>query len=390
LADKRGISTRCVHAGELTDIEGATHTPVFNTTTFGFESTADLLDVVEGRRSGNLYTRYGQNPSIRSLENKLASLEGAESALSFSSGIAAESSLFFAHGLAGIVCVGNAYGGTLDLLTSQCPQLGIPTYLLMPDEIDKLEHTLKMNPGLVFFETPTNPTLEIMDITTISKLAHKYGARVAVDSTFASPINQHPLSLGADFVVHSATKYLGGHSDITAGALMASEELIEIIRPWRRNLGQMLAPEVASLLSRSLRTLDLRVRQQNISATAIARVMQDHPKIAKVYYPGLPSSPWYDLAASQMSGFGGMLTLEIVGTGQEAARVVDRLRVFTLAPSLGGVESVVTQPVTTSHHGMARDELHRRGISESMIRLSVGVETPEDLIADLVNALGSL
>ncbi|MBF8260248.1 MAG: cystathionine gamma-synthase [Actinobacteria bacterium] len=214
------LSTRCVHAGEVRDAQGSPHTPIYNTTTFGFRSTADLLDVVEGRREGNLYTRYGMNPTIRSVEAKLASLENAESALVFASGMAAEAALFFAHGRKGIVCLGNAYGGTLSLLTDQLPLLGIPTYLLLGDETAKLEEVLKKRPGLVFFETPTNPTMEIFDIREICRLSRSYGALVAIDNTFASPVNQRVLDLGADIAVHSATKYLGGHSDLTGGALM--------------------------------------------------------------------------------------------------------------------------------------------------------------------------
>src|SRR3990170_4701285 len=230
------LSTRCVHAGEVRDAEGSPHTPIYNTTTFGFRSTADLLDVVEGRRQGNLYTRYGLNPTIRSVEAKLASLENAEAALVFASGMAAEAALFFTHGREGIVCLGNAYGGTLALLTDQLPLVGIPTYLLLGGEAGKLEEVLKQAPGLVFLETPTNPTMEIFDIGEISRLSHKYGALVAVDNTFASPINQQVLALGADIAVHSATKYLRGHSDLTGGALMGSKDLIEAVAPWRKNL----------------------------------------------------------------------------------------------------------------------------------------------------------
>jgi cystathionine beta-lyase/cystathionine gamma-synthase len=257
---KYDLSTLCVHAGELKDAEGSPHTPIYNTTTFGFRSTADLLDVVEGRRPGNLYTRYGLNPTIKSVEVKLASLENAEAALVFASGMAAEAALFFTHGRKGIVCIGNAYGGTLELLADQLPLVGIPTYLLTGDEVDRLEEVLKEKPGLVFLETPTNPNMEIFDIREICRLSHSCGAIVAVDNTFATPINQLVLDLGADIAVHSATKYLGGHSDLTGGALMGPKGLIEPVGPWRKNLGQMMAPEIAALLSRSLRTLPIRKR----------------------------------------------------------------------------------------------------------------------------------
>ncbi len=382
-----GLSTRCVHAGEIQDAQGSPHTPIYTTTTFKFNSTADLLDVVEGRKVGNLYTRYGSNPTIRALEDKLAALEGAEAAFAFSSGMAAEAALFFAHGRKGIVCIGDAYGGTLELLSAQLPLLGIPTHFLLGSELDRLPSILDQGVELVFFETPTNPTLEIFDIMAICATAHAKGAKVAVDNTFASPVNQNPLALGADLVMHSATKFLGGHSDITAGTLMGKGELLEPVRNWRKNLGQMIAPEVASLLARSLRTLVVRVERQNASALAIAQAMQSHPRIRRVFYPGLPDFPGHAVARTQMRGFGGMLTIEVNSSIYDAAQVVDRLKLFAIAPSLGGVESLATQPVTTTHHGISAVELKRRGISDAMIRLSVGLENLDDLINDLMQAL---
>jgi cystathionine beta-lyase/cystathionine gamma-synthase len=381
------LATRCVHAGEIDDAHGSPHTPLYSSTTFKFASTADLVDVVQGRKSAALYTRYGLNPTIRSLEDKLAALEGGETALAFCSGMAAESALFFAHGRKGIVCLGDAYGGTLELLAAQLPQLGIPTHLLLSHEMGRLDEILAKGVGLVFFETPTNPGLEIFDIHAIAKLAHAHGALVAVDNTFASPVNQQPLALGADFAVHSATKYLGGHSDLTAGAVIGRQELLLPIWNWRKNLGQTIAPEIAALLARSIRSLPVRVRAQNAAAQAVAEAMAKHPKVARVLYPGLPDFPGHALAARQMSGFGGMLTIEVQGGGEEATRVADRLKLFALAPSLGGVESLITQPCTTTHHWLTPEERARRGISDAMLRLSVGLEDAQDLIADLTQAL---
>ncbi|MDP2030157.1 MAG: aminotransferase class I/II-fold pyridoxal phosphate-dependent enzyme [Thiobacillus sp.] len=383
----KGLSTRCVHAGEIADPHGSPHTPIYTTTTFKFPSTATILDVVEGRKAGALYTRYGLNPTIQALEEKLAAIEGAEAALAFASGMAAESALFLTHGRKGIVCLGDAYGGTLELLASQLPQLGIPTHLLLGSELDRLADILKQGADLVFFETPTNPALELFDIAAIAELAHAHGALVAVDNTFASPVNPSPLALGADFVVHSATKYLGGHSDLTAGALMGSKELVMPVWGWRKNLGQTIAPEIAALLARSLRTLSVRVERQNASAMKIAEAMRAHPKIGRVLYPGLPDFPGHALARRQMQGYGGMLTIEVKGGGAAATRVADLLKLFALAPSLGGVESLVTQPCTTTHHGLTPEERARRGISDAMLRLSVGLEDADDLIADLEQAL---
>jgi cystathionine gamma-synthase len=386
-AQKTGLSTRAIHGHSGRDAHGSPHIPIYNTTTFAFPSTADLLDVVDGKKPGSLYTRYGLNPSIFALEETLAGLENAEMAWAFCSGMAAETALFMTHGREGIVCIGDAYGGTLELLASQLPLLGIKTHLILGSEIDRLDALLAAGAKLVFFETPTNPTLELLDIRAIAAIAHAHGAKVVVDNTFASPVNQRPLELGADFVVHSATKYLGGHSDLTAGTLMGRKTDLMPVWNWRKNLGSMIAPETASLLSRSLRTLVVRVQQQNTTALTVAEAMAKHPKIARVYYPGLPEFPGHALACEQMHGFGGMLSIEIKGSGEDATRVADRLRLFALAPSLGGVESLVTQPCTTTHHGLAPEERQRRGIPDTMLRLSIGLEDAADLIADLEQAL---
>lgn len=385
-----GQSTRAIHGTTLKDPHGAPHLPVYNTTTFAFPSTAALLDVVEGRRAGALYTRYGLNPTTFALEETLAGIEDAEAALAFSSGMGAETALFAQYGREGIVCLGDAYGGTLELLSDQLPLLGIRTTFLLGDELERLEDALRAGARLVFFETPTNPALELFDITAIAELAHRHGALVAVDSTFASPVNQRPLRLGADLVVHSATKYLGGHSDVTAGVVLGSAATVGALAPWRKNLGTAIAPETAAMLARSLRTLTVRVRAQNVAAQAVAEAMEADPRVARVLYPGLKSFPGHELARSQMEGFGGILTLEIAADGATTSRVADRLELFALAPSLGGAESLATQPVTTTHHGLDPAERARRGITDSMIRLSIGLEDPEDLIADLDQALSEV
>lgn len=382
-----GLSTLCIHAGAGGDAHGSPQPPIYNSTTFRFAATADLLDVIEGRKAGSLYTRYGLNPTIQALEEKLAALEGAAAASVFASGMAAASALFLTHGRQGIVCIGDAYGGTLELLSSQLPTLGIDTRFLLGHELGRLDDLLAMGPRLVFLETPTNPTLEIFDIAAIAAAAHRHRALLAVDNTFATPVNQNPLMLGADIVMHSATKYLGGHSDLVAGALMGSRELLAPVAAWRKNLGQTPAPETAALLSRSLCTLVVRVERQNATAQKLAEAMARHPSVARVYYPGLPEFPGHALAQRQMQGFGGMLTIETHGGGEAARRVADRLELFALAPSLGGVESLVTQPCTTSHHDLTPEERARHNISDAMLRLSVGLEDADDLIADLNWAL---
>lgn len=387
---EQGSATRIIHNRRHKDGFGSPYSPVYNTTTYRFADTASLEDVIDGRTPGNLYTRWGSNPTIRELEQGLAGLEDAQDALAFASGMAAISASLFAHGRNGIVCLGDLYGGTQELLTKHFQPLGIPVTFLLHNECGQLADVLNKPGMLVYCETPANPTLNILDIREIAQQAHANGALLAVDNTFASPMNQRPLALGADFSIHSATKFLGGHSDLTAGAVMASAERIKPIALWRKNLGQILAPETAALLSRSLRTLPMRVKQHNENAMAVARAMEDHPAIKRVLYPGLPDFPGYSLASQQMDGFGGVLTLEIEGGREQAAKVADSLQVFLLATSLGGVESLVSQPCATSHHGISREERERRGITDGLLRLSVGLEDAKDLIADLQQALGQL
>ncbi len=387
MGNRADLSTICVHSGETKDAHGCPHTPLYNTTTFVFDSTEAILDVVEGRKSGSLYTRYGLNPTILSLEQKLAALEGAEAALAFSSGMAAESAVFLTHGRKGVICLGDVYGGTQELIGQQLPVLGIRTSFLLKSELNRLESELKSGAGVIFFETPTNPAMELFDVRSISEIAHRYGALVVVDNTFATPVNQQPLTLGADIVVHSATKYLGGHSDITAGAIMGPKKLIDPVWAWRKNLGQCPSPETASLLSRSIRTLVIRVERQNETALQVAQAMSRNPKINRVLYPGLETSPEYTLARKQMSGFGGMMTLELKASRDETSRFVDKLQLFQLAPSLGGPESLVNQPVLLTHHALGPEEHRRRGLTDSMVRVSIGLESFEDLIADLEQAL---
>jgi cystathionine gamma-synthase/methionine-gamma-lyase len=385
----QGLSTLCVHGGEERDAQGGIHTPLYNHSTFAFPSTQALLDVVEGRAEGNLYTRYGLNPTIRATERKLALLEGADGALAFSSGMAAEAAVFLAHCRAGdhIVCIGDVYGGTFELLQSQLPRLGIETTFLLVNELDRLAAAFTDRTRLVFFETPTNPNMEVIDIAAVAHAARARKILTVVDNTFASPVNQSPLQLGADLVVHSTTKYLGGHSDLTGGAVIGPQALLGAIWPWRKNLGQMMAPETAFLLARSLRTLPVRIRQQNIAAQAVAEFLAGHPKVVKVNYPGLPGSPGHEVAARQMRGFGGMISFVYDGDAAATAAVVDRLKLFSIAASLGGVESLVTQPITTTHHGFTPEERQRRGIVDGLVRLSCGLEDADDLIADLRQAL---
>lgn len=390
MSTTQNMSTSCIHGGDIIDVLGSPSMPLYDTTTFCFDSTADLLEVVNGNKKGYLYTRYGMNPSIKALESKLALLDEAEQSLVFSSGMAAISSLFLTYARRGMVCIGDIYGGTMQLLTQQLPELGIETHFIDSADLEQLEKHLKIGIDLVFFETPSNPTLKIIDIAEIAMLTHQYDALLAVDNTFASPVNQKPLLLGADFAIQSATKFLGGHSDLTAGVLSGQTQYLNRVNAWRKNLGQVLAPEIAHKLARSLPTLPLRIERHNNNALAIALYLDAHPAVNKIYYPGLTRAPNHQLAKRQMSGYGGMLSFEIKGGSDVAIALVDNLQLFSLAPSLGGVESLVSQPVTTSHFGMPEQALLERGITASLIRLSVGLEDVSDLIQDLEQAIALL
>lgn len=387
--NKPGFQTQCIHAGEHLDPMGAIHMPLYNHSTFGFANTQALLDVVEGRKPGSLYTRYGMNPTIAAVEEKLAALEEGESALAFASGMAAEAAVFLSLCKTGdhIVCLGDVYGGTFELLGSNLPELGITTTFLAGSQVQGLGAAIRENTRLVFFESPSNPNLEVFDIRQIAKVCADAGVLSVIDSTFASPVNQNPLTMGIDLVVHSATKYLGGHSDITGGVIVGSKSLLNRIGFWRKNLGQVMAPDVAFLLARSLRTLGVRVNAQNHSAMRIAEFLSGHSKVKAVNYPGLPAFPGHQIAKTQMRGFGGMISFLFDGNMAQTMAAVDCLKVFSIAPSLGGVESLVTQPVTTTHHGLEEAERIKRGILPGTIRLSIGLENAEDLIADLDQAL---
>lgn len=384
------FSTQAIHAGEQEDTFNSAIAPLYDTTTFSFDSTEELLEVVEGNKAAPLYTRYGMNPTITSLEQRLAVLDAAPAALAYASGMAAISSLCLAFGRGGIVCLGDVYGGTSAFLSQQAALLGIATCFVSAADWASLEQALQQGASLLVMETPANPTLTVTDIARVTELAHAYQVKVAVDNTFATPINQQPLAFNADFAVQSATKYLGGHSDLTAGVISADVADIAVLNEWRKSLGQTISAEIAHKLKRSLMTLPLRVERHNHNAMQVAQFLAAHPLIEKVHYPGLKQHAGYTLASQQMRGFGGMLSFVVKGDEKQARQLVDKLKLIKLAPSLGGAETLVTQPVTTSHHGLSAAELKRAGISGSMVRLSVGLESIEDIISDLDAALSTL
>ena len=383
-----GLSTRCVHAGEVADAHGSPPTPLYNTTTFKFASPADLLDVVDGRKSGSLYTRYGLNPTLFSLEQKLAALEGAEMAWAFCSGMAAEAALFLTHGRKGIVCLGDAYGGTLELLSAQLPLLGIPTHLLVGSDLGRLDAILAEGVGLVFFETPTNPTLEVFDIPAIAKVSHAHGALVAVDNTFASPVNQQPLALGADIVIHSATKFLDGQGRVLGGAVLGKREVVyEGVLGFLRTAGPTLSAFNAWVILKGLETLKIRVDAQSAAALELARWLESQPSIARVYYPGLPSHPQHALAMRQQKSGGAIVSFEVKGGKDVAWRIVDATKLISITANLGDTKTTITHPASTTHGRISPEARAAAGIGDGLLRVAVGLENIEDIKADLARGL---
>ena len=364
-------------------------TPIYETTTFVFDNAAQVREYNEGRSDKYLYTRYG-NPTLTAVEEKLAKLEGAESAMVLSSGQAATTTALLGLLKSGdeVVCSAAIYGGTLHLLADLLSRFNIRSRFVSTEELRTPEGVLSAQTRLLWFESPINPTLRCVDVAAVAAACRARGVISAIDNTFASPVNQQPLSLGVDLVMHSATKYLNGHSDVTAGALVGSEKLLQPVQKARKMLGTVLDPQPAYALGRGMKTLTVRMERHNTNAMAVAQWLASDKRVATVYYPGLPQHPDHDIAKKQMKGFGGMLCVDVGGGYERVARFFDRLTLFNRAASLGGVESLCSIPVLTSQWGHSEEELRAAGVTHSMARLSVGLEDPDDLIADLDQALG--
>lgn len=375
-------------SADLRDVDPLT-TPVYETTTYVFDSAQQVLDYNEGRSGKYLYTRYG-NPTVAAVEKTVARLEGADAALLVSSGQAATSTALLALASAGdeIVCSAAVYGGTLHLLADMFPRLGLATRFVAVEELREPARVLSDRTRVIWFESPINPTLRCVDIAAVAAAARDRGVVSVVDNTFASPVNQQPIALGVDVVMHSATKYLNGHSDVTAGVLAGRADLVARMEKIRRMFGTILDPRAAYSLGRGLKTLAVRVARQNASAAAIAEWLSRDPRVAAVYYPGLPQHPDHAVARRQMRGFGGMICIDLAGGYEAAARFFDRLTVVQRAASLGGVESLCSLPILTSQWGHSDEDLRKAGVTRGMARLSIGLEDPDDLIADLDQALG--
>jgi len=385
----KGAATELIHAGEVQRGDAVPlTTPIYETTTFVFENAAEVVAYNEGRSGKFLYSRY-TNPTVVSVETKLAVLDRTEAALLFSSGMGATATILMALLKAGdeVLCAAAIYGGTLHLLQDLLTRFGVVTRFITLDELASLERVIGERTRLVWFETPINPTLRCVDIRRVAAACRARGVTSIIDNTFACPINQQPLALGIDLAMQSATKYLNGHSDVTGGMVSGAKALVAPIEKARRLVGTVMDPQPAFALGRGLKTLPLRVARHNANARAVAEFLAADRRVSQVYYPGLPSHPDHQIAARQMAGFGGMVCFDLDGRYDRAERVYDRLKVIKRAASLGGIESLISMPVLTSQWGHSDEQLRAAGVTRGMLRLSVGLEDVEDLIADLDQAL---
>jgi cystathionine gamma-synthase len=388
---QKGDSTRAVHGGERERRYGnAVTTPIFQTSTFVFQDTEELCAYQEGRLERDEYGRYG-NPTWRAVEEKIAELEGAESALLFASGMAATTTTFLALLPKGghLVTTSDCYRRTRQFCEQYLAKLDVETTVIEPANTEKLAEALRDDTTLFFTESPTNPYLRVVDVAEAARVARARGARVMIDSTFATPVNQRPLDDGADLVVHSATKYLGGHNDLLAGVVAGPKAVVDPIREAVGVLGAILDAHPAWLLLRGLKTLALRMERHNATALRVAEWLEAHPRVRRVWYPGLASHPDHALAARQMRGFGGVVTFELDADFDTTVRFVDGCRLPHLAPSLGGVESLIEMPATMSYWDKTPQQRAAYGITDSLVRLSCGIEDADDLLADLSQSLGA-
>ena len=388
-----GKSTQSIWGGEQEHelYERSTQVPVVHSVSFAYEDIDTWHKVALGEEPGHIYSR-NTNPTVRAFEDKVKVLEGAQAATSFSSGMAAISNTLATFLKPGdrVVSIKDSYGGTNVIFNEFLPPLGIEVALCATGDYEELETQIDKGCTLLYLETPTNPTIKIVDIKRLSAKAHSVGALVVVDNTFATPINQLPLELGADIVLHSASKYLGGHADALGGVICASKELVQQVYHYREINGATLAPMDAYSLLRGMKTLKLRVERQNDNAMAVARYLESHPMVEQVNYPGLESHAGHDIAKQQMSGFGGMLSFSVHGGLDAIKKFLPRLNYAHMAANLGCVETVVGPPVTTSHVECTAQERAAAGIPEGLVRYSTGIEDIEDLINDLEQALSVL
>ena len=372
-------------AANLDKKNGPLSTPIYQTSTF---EVTDNEEELRATHTDHFYTRYG-NPTNTVAEKTIAALEGVDAALTFASGMGAITTTVMALLQSGdhVVAQRDIYGGANKFLSQWLPKMGIETTFVDTTDYDQHARAIRPNTRLLYLESPTNPTLRVVDFKKVAALAKHHKLHSMIDATFGTPINQHPAEFGIDLIMHSGTKYLSGHTDLICGVVASRHELIERIWETRTTLGNCMDPHASWMLVRGLKTLAVRVARQNENAHRVAEFLADHAKVRSVHYPFLKSHPQYDLAHEQMSGGGGMVSFEVEGTGEDARRVSEAMRLFTLAPSLGGAESLVSIPVLTSHAMVPAAERAKMGVTEQMLRLSVGIENAGDLLADLEGAL---
>ncbi len=386
---KYAKATDAVWAGEENPyFKGAATTPIVNSVAFAYTDLDEWYDVSVGKSDGFIYSR-NTNPTVASLEEKIRVLENAEAATAFATGMAAISNTLFTFLKPGkrVVSVKDTYGGTSKLFLDFFPEYNVDIKLCETGNHDELEFEIAKGCDLVYLETPTNPTLKIIDIKRIAAAAKKAGAIVVVDNTFATPINQNPLELGADLVIHSATKYLCGHSDAMGGLLAGKKDLVQQVFHFREINGASLQADPAYMIARGMKTLDLRISRQNESALKIARFLKSHSKVKDVFYPGLESHKGHEIAKSQMRGFGGMLSFALDGGYELVEKFLPSLKLVHLAASLGSVSTLAGPPRTTSHVELTTEQRALLGIPESLVRYSVGIENVDDLLGDLEQGL---
>lgn len=385
-----GISTQSVHSGELRQkAEGSISTPTYNASTYTFESTDALLRFVEGKVDRQEYGRYG-NPNEKSVEQKLAALEGAESAVLYSSGMAAIVGLLMCKLNAGdeVIFFDQCYHRSREFCMKHLSRFGVKTHQVKTGDFDAMEAAINANTKMLISESPTNPHLTSIDIEQFVSLGKAHEVETLIDATLATPFNIRPIELGVDYVLHSATKYLGGHNDLLAGVICGSSEKLDPVRHLRGILGSVNAPQSLYLLERGLKTFALRMQRHNENGMAIAQFLESHPRVSKVFYPGLSAHPSHAIAAAQMHGFGGLITFLVRDADwKQTSKIIDAVKIPRIAPSLGGVESLIEQPLVMSYFSYSPEDRQRFGIDDNMIRLSCGIEDTKDLIADLAQAL---
>jgi methionine-gamma-lyase len=388
------FGTLCVHAGEKPDpLYGAHTTPIYQTSTFVFENAEQAAARFAGEEEGYIYMRVAPNtPTHAVLVEKIAALEGGETGLTFASGMAAVTAVALSQLQKGdhLVSSDVVYGSTYSLFSTILTKFGIEVSFVDTSDLEKVQDTVKETTKMIFVETPANPTLRVCDIAELAKLAREIGALSVVDNTFATPCFQRALPLGADVVVHSSTKYIGGHADLLGGVVVGSGEFVTNMKPVVHTTGATLGPLEAWLCIRGLKTLHLRMEKHASNAMAVAQFLEAHPKIEWVRYPGLPSHPQHAIAKKQMSGFGGMVSFGVKGGLKAGRKLMNRVELCTLAVSLGAVDTLIQHPASMTHATVPREARMKAGITDEMVRISVGVEEPEDIIADLDQALATV